>query len=180
MPVKFFGDKRIKIRKISKGDLRKVKEFQDFINSLIEEEAEIRENKKFSLKEEKKWLEDSFKKVRGRKKVFLVAECEKQIVGTCGIELDRGRLGHIGNLGITIRKGYRGMGLGKYIMGEIIKLAKKELKPKPKIIRLSVLAINKPAIGLYQKYGFKKVASVPKQIQYKGKLIDEVIMLLYL
>lgn len=65
-------------------------------------------------------------------------------------------------------------------MRETIKLAKKELKPKPRIIRLSVFANNKPAIGLYRKIGFKKVASVPKQLQYKGRLIDEIIMLLYL
>jgi ribosomal protein S18 acetylase RimI-like enzyme len=59
-------------------------------------------------------------------------------------------------------------------------LAKKELQPKPKIIRLSVFPTNKPAIGLYKKYGFKKAARIPKQLQDKGKLLDEIIMLLEL
>jgi ribosomal protein S18 acetylase RimI-like enzyme len=63
-------------------------------------------------------------------------------------------------------------------MEEIIKLAKKELRPGLKIIRLSVYSNNKIAIALYKKYGFKEVAKIPKQIQYKGKLIDEIIMLL--
>ncbi|PIV12707.1 MAG: GNAT family N-acetyltransferase, partial [Candidatus Nealsonbacteria bacterium CG03_land_8_20_14_0_80_36_12] len=49
---------------------------------------------------------------------------------------------------------------------------------KPKIIRLSVFPTNKAAIGLYKKLGFKKVAKISKQIQYKGKLVDEIIMLL--
>jgi len=69
-----------------------------------------------------------------------------------------------------------GLDFGK----EILKLAKKELKPKPKIIRLSVFSTNKPAISLYKKIGFKIVAKIPKQISYKGKFIDEVIMLLCL
>jgi ribosomal protein S18 acetylase RimI-like enzyme len=35
-------------------------------------------------------------------------------------------------------------------------------------------------MGLYKKVGFKEVARIPKQIQYKGKLLGEVIMVLYL
>ncbi len=72
------------------------------------------------------------------------------------------------------------MGLGKFLTQEVIKLAKKELKPAPKIIKLEVYVNNKPAIGLYKKMGFKIVAKIPKQIQYKGKLIGEYIMLKYL
>jgi len=72
----------------------------------------------------------------------------------------------------------RGVGMGKYLMAEVIKLAKRELKPKPEIIRLSVFSNNKPAISLYRKIGFKEVGRIPKQIQYQGKLVDEIIMLL--
>jgi ribosomal protein S18 acetylase RimI-like enzyme len=107
-----------------------------------------------------------------------LAECDDKVIGTTGIDLHRGREAHVGEFGITIKNGYRGIGLGKHLMKEIIKLAKKELKPKPKIIRLSVFPTNKAAIGLYKKLGFKKVAKIPKQIQYKEKLVDEIIILL--
>ena len=110
--------------------------------------------------------------------MFLAAEYDDKIIGTTGIDLDRWRKDHVGNFGITVRQGYRGIGLGKFLMAEILKLAKKELKPKPKIIRLSVYPNNKPAIALYKKFGFKIAANIPKQIQYKGKLINETIMLL--
>lgn len=176
METKNFGDKKIIIRKLSKGDLRNVKKFQGFINSLIKKEAQISWNKKFSLREERKWLEEQFKKIKREKTVFLVAECDNKVIGTAGIDLCRGRQAQVGEFGITIRSGYRGIGLGKYLMKEIIKLAKKELRPK--IIRLSVFPTNKPAIALYKKFGFKKVAKIPKQIQYKGKLLDEIIMIL--
>ena len=63
-------------------------------------------------------------------------------------------------------------------MQESIKMAKKELRPSPKVIMLSVYVNNIPAIKLYKKIGFKKAARIPKQVQYNGKLIDEFIMLL--
>ena len=178
MKTIIFGSKEIIIRKLSNGDLRNVKKFQDFINSFVEEDAQILYNKKFSLKEEKNWLKEQLQNIKNHKTVFLIAQDHNKVVGTTGIDLRRGREAHVGEFGITIRNGYRGIGLGKYLMKEILKLAKKELEPKPKIIRLSVFPTNKPAIGLYKKLGFKKVAKIPKQIQYKGKLLDEIIMLL--
>jgi len=169
--------KEIKIRPLSLADLRLAKEFLDFINSLIEEDAQILFNKKFSLKEEKKWIEEEIKNIKKKKQIALVAKDKNKVVGIADIELRRGRQDHVGEFGISIRKEYRGIGLGKKLMKEILKLAKKELKPKLKIIRLSVFSTNKIAQNLYKKMGFKIVAKVPKQIQYKGKLVDEIIMI---
>lgn len=50
METKIFGDKKITIRKVAKSDLKNAKKFQDFINSLVEEEAKILMNKKLTLK----------------------------------------------------------------------------------------------------------------------------------
>ncbi len=180
MLTKNFDGKKITIRQLLEKDLKSPKKFQNFINSLVEEEAQIKINKKKSLGEEKEWLKEQLRKIKEHKAVFLVAEHDNAIIGSTGIELGRGRKGHIGNFGIGIKKGYRGMGLGSYLMKKILNLAKKELRPKPKIIRLSVFPTNKVAIKLYKKYGFRKVATIPDQLQYKDRLISEVIMLLYL
>ena len=154
--------------------------FQDFINSLVMEEAKISLNKKVTTQEEKKTLKGFMEGVKNKTRIFLIAECDNKIVGITSIELGKWRKNHVGTLGIMIKQGYRGIGLGKYLMKEILKLSKRALKPKPKIISLSVYPGNKPAINLYRKTGFKEVARIPKQIQYKGKLLEEVIMLLYL
>ena len=180
MKTKIFRGKKIIIKQLSKKDLRNVKKLRDFINSFVEEDAQIDMNKKVSLKEERKWLEAHLKSIKKHKTVFLVAEDNKIIVGTTGIDLGFWRHSHVGRFGITIRKGYRGIGLGTYLIKKIMKLAKKELKPKPRIIRLSVLPTNKPARELYKKAGFKKVAVIPKQMEFRRKLRDEIIMLLYL
>jgi len=180
METKTFDGKNIKIRKVSARDLKHVKKFQDFVNSLVKEDAMILMNKRVSLKYEKKWLVELLKRIRKRKQVSLIAEYDNIIIAKASIMLDKWRKSHVGNLGISIRKQYRGIGLGKHLMREILRLAKKELKPNPKIIILSVYPINKPAVALYEKYGFKKVAEIPYVIKCQGKLTSEVIMILEL
>jgi len=177
MENKIFDDKKITIRKISKSDLKNVKKFQDFINSLVKEGAVIKVNEKASLKEETVWLKEKLKKIKARKEVCLLAEHENKIIGNTQITLDWGRQSHVGDFGISIRKSYRQIGLGTYLTKELIKLAKKELKPRPKIIKLSAYATNKPAIAFYKNLGFKEVARIPKQGKIQGKLVDEIIML---
>jgi RimJ/RimL family protein N-acetyltransferase len=180
MEIKTFGDKKIIIRQMRTSDVANAKKFQNYINLLIGEEAMILMNKKFSLKEERKALEGFLKNSRKKNKVLIIAEHDNQIVGLTDISLDRHRRNHIGIFGISIRAGYRGIGLGKYIMEEVMKLAKTGLDPKPKMIQLEVYANNKPAIGLYKRMGFRQVAKLPKQIQHKGKLIDELVMVKFL
>jgi len=180
MKTKIFGGKKIKIREISKRDLKNVKKFQNFINSLVEEGAMVQMNKKVGLKEEKDWLKEKLNQIKKKREVALIAEDEDKIVGNTQIRLNWARHEHIGDFGTAIREGYRRIGLGTYLTKEIIKLAKKELKSRPKIIRLSAYVTNKPAIAFYKKLGFKEVARIPKQGKIKGKLVAEVIMLLEL
>ena len=177
MEKKLFGDKKITINPLSKKDFKFVKEFLDFINSLVAEDAKILMNKKMNLKEEMEFLEKGVKSIRDKKKVYLIAKDGNKVVANTSIEMGVFKRSHIGKFAIAIRDGYRGAGLGSYLMAEIMKLAKKELKPAPKIFQLEVLENNKPAMGLYKKMGFKIVGRIPKQIQYKGKLIGEYIMI---
>lgn len=178
MITKIFNDKKIKIVGLSEYNLKDTKMFLDFINSLIEEKVQILLNKKIFLGEEKIWLKGRLKEAGGDKKVYLVAETDDMIVGSTEVGVGIGRNSHVGTLHIAVRNGYRGFGLGTYLMEEIIKLAKKRLKVK--IIKIPVFATNKPAIGLYKRCGFKMVARVPKQFKYKGGLVGEIIMLRYL
>lgn len=177
METKIFGNKKLTISTLSKKDFKFVKEFLDFINSLVEEDAKILMNKKMNLKEEMEFLEKGVKSIKDKKKVYLIAKDGNKVVANTSIELGVYKRNHIGKFAIAIRDGYRGSGLGTYLMREIMKLAKKELNPGPKIFQLEVYKNNKPAIGLYKKMGFNIVGKIPKQVQHKGKLIGEYIMI---
>jgi len=176
MITKIFGDKKLSIEPLSAKDLKHAREYADLINSLVEDDAKISKNSRLTVKEEADWLKGTIKKIKERNYVFVIAKDEKKIVGSSGVELKKSREKHVGVFGIIIRDGYRGIGLGECLMGEALRLASKNLAGL-KIIRLEVMVNNKPAIGLYKKMGFKIVAKVPKQHQYKGKLIGEYIMI---
>ena len=173
--IKNFKGKKLKVREIRKSDLKRAKDFLNYINSLVEEEAMISIKKKKTLKEEKEWLKNQLKEIKEKKRVMILAEDKNKIVGICSCELRKERESHVGEIGIGVRKEYRGIGLGKFLLKEILKLAKKKLKPK--VFRLSVFEGNKVAQNLYKKLGFKKVAKIPKQVEYKGKLVDEIVMI---
>ncbi|MEI7424655.1 MAG: GNAT family N-acetyltransferase [Candidatus Staskawiczbacteria bacterium] len=172
------ADKKIIIRKFNKSDLKNAKAFQAYVNALVKENAMIGLNEKVDMKGEREYLNNAVKK--SKKKIHLVAMYDGSPVGASNIILEKKVSSHIGTFGISIAKDYRGIGLGKKLMTEIIELAKKKLDPKPKIIQIKVYATNKPAIALYKKMGFKIVAKLPKQVQYKGKLVDDFIMNKYL
>jgi len=178
--IKTFGDKKITIRKLAPSDLKRAKEFQLNINSLIKEETMLLLKIPKSLKEEQEFLKDILKKIKSKRGICIVAECDNRIIGLSDMETLRERSDHMADFGISIINGFRGIGLGKAMMEEIIKLAKKDLNPKPKIIKLTVFENNLPAIKLYKKMGFKKVARIPDELQYKGKLVAHLVMLKYL
>jgi len=180
MQTIILNDKKIKIAPLSKKDLELVKEFQEFLNSLVAEDAKILVNEKISLRKEMEFLQNGIKSTKDKKKVYLIAKDGNKVVANTSIESGVYKRNHIGKLGIAIRNGYRGMGLGKYLMKEIMEIAEKELKPTPKMFQLEVYENNKPAIALYKKMGFKIVGKIPKQLQHKGKLISEYIMIKYL
>ena len=177
METKTFGDKKITLRFINKKDLHNPKKLQVFINSLIDENAKILMNKKVTVKQEAGYIKKIIKGFKNKTTVQILAECDNEIVGNTDISLEPYRKNHIGKFGIVIKNGYRGIGLGEYLMSEIMKLAIEKMKPGLKIIQLEVYENNKPAMSLYKKMGFKTVGKIPKQIQNENKLFSEYIMM---
>lgn len=110
------------------------------------------------------------------KKDFLlvVAEVEGNIVGTSSIHpgsspKDR----HVGGLGISIVKEWRGLGIGTAMMTYMINWAKNYGLEK---LYLSVFSTNQRAINLYKKFNFQVEGKRKKQYKIEGKYIDEIIM----
>ncbi len=167
---------KITLRRIKRADIRRAKEFMEFINEIIDENDYIHYNKRFSLKEERVWVKETLKGNKKRESATLLAEHEGKIVGSSGIISKNGRENHVAVLGITIRRDYRGLGIGAQMILTAINEAKKSLKTKPKIIELDVFETNKNAQTLYQKLGFKEIARLPNRIQRREQMISKIIM----
>ncbi len=129
-----------------------------------------------SLKEEKEWLKKKLKRMAKKEIVTLAVVKDKKVIAICdGIKQERRNRDKV-LVGILIAKQFRGVGLGKKLLAEVIKLIRKKLKPK--IIYLSVMGANKPAKALYYKVGFREVGVLPKWVKVRGKYQDEIFMVL--
>jgi ribosomal protein S18 acetylase RimI-like enzyme len=84
-----------------------------------------------------------------------------------------GRSKHVCNLGISIRDGYRDVGIGTELMLDAEVLAK---LLGIKIIFLEVYATNERARHLYEKVGYREVGCLPKAALRDGDYIDSIMM----
>lgn len=151
----------------------------ELINSLVDERAHISIQKKLTLKKEEKYFKGLLREQIEKTKVILLMDINGKICGISEISLaDKGVRKHVGELGIYLKKEVRGRRLGEKLFIKILKKARKELKIK--IVTLYVFSINKVAINLYKKVGFKKLGTIKKGISHYGKLMDKDIMVKYI
>ena len=144
-----------------------------FINSLADEDVMIKSAQKYTIEEEKKYLQDILEKIENKKMVCLYAFDKKDnFLGSTSIEKQRGRSNHIGLLGIALAKSARGKGLGKIMMHQIIDFAKDELDINQ--IILNCFVKNLAAINLYKSLGFIQYGYLPSAYRYKEEYVDQV------
>ena len=114
-----------------------------------------------------------------RKSLIIVAQIDGRIVGMA--HLARGKFEknrHVGFLGISILKGYRGMGIETAMMEYMMDWAKQQGGLEK--ISLTVFSTNKIAIDMYSKFGFKIEGVSKKQYRVEGKHIDDLLMAKFL
>jgi len=149
----------------------------DFINSLVEEGADILRAEKVTRSEEAEWLGKRLACIDKGELTDAVAEVDGKVIANSEVEKRGGLMSHVGYLGIGIRSAYRGIGIGTEIMKTLIDESK---KAGLKILVIDHFETNKTARRLYEKMGFREAGKIPKGICKKGKYIDLVRMTLEL
>jgi len=107
--------------------------------------------------------------------IILIALHENHIVGHAQIfKYPNPRRKDIGDLLIYLHQDFHNKGLGTALLAELVQLAKREDLHR---IGLHVVADNKPAVHLYEKFGFK-TEGVLKGSYFgdDGKYHDELAM----
>jgi RimJ/RimL family protein N-acetyltransferase len=145
----------------------------EFINTLVEEGADITVDTKKTREEEVDWLARLLSSVEKNKQVAVVAEVDGRFIGQVEVAPRGGRSKHVCNLGISIRDGYRDVGIGTELMLDAEVLAK---LLGIKIIFLEVYATNERARHLYEKVGYREVGCLPKAALRDGDYIDSIMM----
>jgi L-amino acid N-acyltransferase YncA len=145
----------------------------DFINSLVEEGAEILRDTNVTREEEADWLGSRLARIEKGQLIGVVAEVDGKMIANSEVEKRGSFMSHLGYLGIAIRKGCRGIGIGTKLIQTLINESK---KMGLEILVLDVFDVNKPAKALYNKMGFKEMGRIPKGIHKNGKYMDLVRM----
>lgn len=152
---------------------RDLDDLLEFINSLVEEEADICREKKATREEEADWLGRRLADIEKGAEIGIVAEVEGRVVANSVVTRKSGPMSHVGSLGIAIKAGYRNTGIGTEIMKTLIDESR---KMGLKVLVLDVFASNRKARHVYEKVGFKESGKIPKGIYRKGKYIDLIRM----
>lgn len=105
--------------------------------------------------------------------IMLVAKADGKIVGNASLSRMPRRMCHRGELGVSVLKEFWNRGIGGQMMDRLVAFARENAFD---IIELQVRSDNLAAIHLYEKFGFKKLATYPGFFKIEGQYIDFDIM----
>lgn len=146
----------------------------NYINELVEEKAMIALDQLQDLEKQTKYINSSVQEIADKNKIQFLAFDQDVLAANAEIRKGSLKETHLGSLGISVAKDYRGEGVGKFMIQHLLKTAKTELDVST--VKLEVLAINQPAIGLYQKLGFTEYGRLPNGVNHYGNIADKIFM----
>ena len=130
--------------------------------------------KKPDYESEVEWFSALYRRVKEGNALAVVAEEDGKIVGLCDAHRLRpgSEISHAAVLGITIKKEYRGRGLGFRMIQKVIELS----RGKFEMLKLEVFSVNSVAMNLYRRLGFVEYGMLPGAIKRGNVYFDSVHM----
>ncbi len=163
------------IRKAEPSDSAEILDFLKQVGSESDNLTFGKEGLPFTEEQERNFIESTNS---SKNNCIIVACGGNKIIGNASLGGNNcDRMKHQRTLGISVLKDYWGMGVGSLLLSEIIKFAKSS---GTEIITLEVRSDNLRAIGLYEKFGFKKIGQFKGFFKIDGKYVDFDYMNLYL
>lgn len=108
--------------------------------------------------------------------LMIACEIDGKIIGNCNLNhYSKMRMCHRAEIGIAICKNYWGLGIAKFMFGELIRIAKEK---GIKQLELEVIGDNERAINLYDKFGFYKVGEKPNALCLKDGTMLKLISMI--
>jgi len=147
----------------------------EFINSLVDEGAEILVEQRVTREAEADWLGKMLADMEKGLVICVAGEVDGKVVANSEVRKGTGKRSHTGTLGIAIRDGYRDVGIGTEMMRALVEGSR---RAGLRLLRLTVFDSNQRAKHVYEKIGFREVGKMPKAIRQGDEYVDEVSMAL--
>lgn len=146
----------------------------EFITAQVEENSMILMNQVPTIEQEIEYVTKSIDAIASKKHVHLLAWDNDNLVANAEIRRGLYKSSHVGSLGISIARAYRNQGVGTSVLSELIEGARRDLEVQ--LVKLEVLSVNSPAMGLYRKLGFVEHGRLPRAVKQGDEYVDEVLM----
>lgn len=160
------------IRKVNAGDAEKMVEYKTFISLESDFLTFGRNEIEITTDKEQQGIESINNKDNS---IMIVALFDGEIVGSIVFRGgERNRLMHVGEMGVTIRKPYWGLGIGSFLLEFLIEWAKGTGIVRK--INLRVRADNENAIKLYKKFDFKNEGILTRDFCINGEFYNSISM----
>ena len=144
------------------------------VNLVGKEDVYIMLDRGPNLDEERQWL----RTFDGLRRVLLVADSQGETVGSTDCTPGTfAKTYHVGAVGIAIRDGWRGVGLGRMLMDRILEWMRARGFKKAE---LAVFASNDRARRLYESLGFEDEGIRRRHVLIRGDYVDEILMGMWL
>ncbi|MGE7184201.1 N-acetyltransferase family protein [Peribacillus sp. NPDC006672] len=161
---------------IRTGELEDAEAVLDVHNSVISEgEYFIAVSEEFdkTLEQQRDWIR---RLLENERETIIVAEMNGEVIGWIVFQTEnRKRMSHKGSFGVMIRKNFRGMGIGKELIGALLEWA--EANPFIEKVSLGVFSTNHRAISLYKSLGFTEEGRKIKEFKMsEHEYVDDIIM----
>lgn len=148
----------------------------DYINTLSAEKTFVRfQGEQTDFDSEQKYLRSQLERIRNQKAVMLLVFNNSKLIGVSDVGMKDMAEKHIGYLGISVAKEFRGKGVGGFLLKQIIDESKKNLTDL-KILVLSVFGDNSVAQNMYKGAGFLEFGKLPGGILHDNKPVDHIYM----
>lgn len=174
--VKTFTSKKgnsVIIRYLAKNDLY---DLLNFVNNLIVEDTFVQlSGVSITLKEEKKYLDESLAAIKNGKKIHLVVTVDGRFAGSAEIRRFDRRKSHVGEIGISLAREFRQEGIGSILLQTLIDEGR---AAGLKLLIIHCFENNKLAGHVYEKLGFVRAGIVPGVYAYRGNYIGEMVFYL--
>lgn len=125
---------------------------------------------------EEKWRKQLEQSQKRDGEFYLFAFDGDKVIGMNGAYWkNKPVLRHVAEVfGVFVNPGYRGKGVGRRLMEDVIL----EIKKNPQFmkIRIGVNAENIPALKLYESFGLKVVGKLEKELKFGDRYCDELLL----
>ena len=153
------AEQLIEYLKISAGETEFLLKYPEEVNITEEQERGILQ-----------WFIDS------ERDAMIIAEVDGSVVGNCSFSPvgKKIRVRHRCSIGIALYEKVWGLGIGTYLLEELITNA---MECGYEQMELNVVSRNERAVKLYEKMGFVKCGSMPNAMKHKDGTYDDDIMM---